>query len=159
MHALPDGWPRISSSIVYDDPKAAIDWLCKAFGFEIRLMVEAGDGKLMHSELVYGEGVLMVGGSGGRPFYKSPRLAGGNTQMLMIYVLEDIEKHRARAVEHGAKIFQELGISDYGDQYWTDRVYGASDPEGHHFWFTQRLKTGDPHWSKVRNKVERSEHE
>lgn len=155
MDALPDGWPRISSSIYYEDPKAAIDWLCKAFGFEVRLLVESGSGELVHSELVYGEGLLMVGGVGARPFFKSPKLVGGNTQSLMVYVREDIEKHFARAKEHGARIFQELNVTDYGEAYWSDRSYGAIDPEGHHFWFNQRLKTGDPNWSKVRNKIDR----
>src|SRR5689334_1929932 len=33
MKPTPPGWPRISSSLYYEDPKAAIEWLCKAFGF------------------------------------------------------------------------------------------------------------------------------
>jgi uncharacterized glyoxalase superfamily protein PhnB len=157
MHAPPDGWPRISSSVFYDDPKAAIEWLCKAFGFEVRLIVESGDGKLVHSELVFGDGLVMVGGTGSLPAFRSPRGAGGNTQALCVYV-DDVEAHRARAVEHGATIFRELAVSDYGDQYWADRTYGAVDPEGHHWWFSERVKTGDPNWGKVRNKIDRADH-
>jgi uncharacterized glyoxalase superfamily protein PhnB len=157
MRPTPDGWPRISSALVYDDPKAAIDWLCRAFGFELRLLVETGDGKVAHSELAYGEGVVMVASAGARPHLRSPRQAGGNTQSLMIYV-DDVEAHCARAVAHGAKLSQELAVSDYGDEYWSDRSYGAVDPEGHHFWFSQRLTTGDPNWSRVRNKVDKSHH-
>ena len=37
MKAPPKGWPRMSASVFYQDPKAAIDWLCRAFGFEVRL--------------------------------------------------------------------------------------------------------------------------
>ena len=29
-----------------------------------------------------------------------------------------------------------------GDDYWTDRSYGALDPEGHLWWFMQRIKGG-----------------
>ena len=39
---------------------------------------------------------------------------------------------------------EEYGITlttDYGENYWTDRSYGARDPEGHMWWFMQRLKT------------------
>jgi uncharacterized glyoxalase superfamily protein PhnB len=154
MHALPDGWPRISSSIYYDDPRAGIDWLCKAFGFEVRLLVESGGGKVAHSEIVYGEGLLMVAGSGSRPFFKSPGQAGGNTQSLMIFV-DDLDAHYARAKAHGAEIFQEPKVSDYGEEYWTDRSYGAIDPGGHHFWFVQRIKTGNPSWGSVRNKIDK----
>jgi uncharacterized glyoxalase superfamily protein PhnB len=28
----------------------------------------------------------------------------------------------------------------YGDDYWADRSYGAVDPEGHMWWFTQRMR-------------------
>ena len=34
MKNTPAGWPRISVSLFYDDALAAIDWLCRAFGFE-----------------------------------------------------------------------------------------------------------------------------
>jgi uncharacterized glyoxalase superfamily protein PhnB len=37
MRPTPAGWPRLSSSIFYQDAAAAIDWLCRAFGFEVRL--------------------------------------------------------------------------------------------------------------------------
>jgi uncharacterized glyoxalase superfamily protein PhnB len=62
MKATPPGWPRISSSLYYDDPRSAIDWLCTAFGFEVRLLVEGEGGSVEHSELVYGDGLVMVGG-------------------------------------------------------------------------------------------------
>ena len=121
MHALPDGWSRISSSLIYDDPKAAIDWLCKAFGFEVRLIVETPDGSVMHSELVYGDGVIMVSGAKSRPFFRSPTAAGGNTQSIMV-IVDDADAHCAQARKHGAEISQELSVSDYGPEYWADRV-------------------------------------
>jgi uncharacterized glyoxalase superfamily protein PhnB len=33
MKPTPSDWPRMSSSIFYQDAAAAIDWLCEAFGF------------------------------------------------------------------------------------------------------------------------------
>lgn len=154
MKPTPDGWPRISSSIFYDEPKRAIEWLCKVFGFEVRLLVETGDGHIAHSELVYGDGLLMVGAADKRDFWRSPRTAGGNTQSLMV-IVDDVEAHCAHSKSHGVELFQELKISDYGPEYWKDRSYGAVDLEGHRWWFTQRLVTGNPEWSKVRNKQER----
>jgi len=154
MKPTPDGWPRISASIFYEDPKRAIEWLCNAFGFEVRLIVETGDGGIAHSELVYGDGLVMVGDASKRGFWTTPRKAGGNTQSLMV-VVDDIEAHYARAKANGATVSQELQVSDYGPEYWTDRVYGANDCEGHHWWFTQRIATGNPEWGKVRNKIAR----
>jgi uncharacterized glyoxalase superfamily protein PhnB len=157
MQPLPNGWPRISSAIVYDDARAAINWLCKAFGFEVRVLVESSSGELVHDELVLGEGVIMVAQSGKRPHFKSPRSVGGNTQTMMVYV-DDVEAHLENARKHGAEIFQEIQETDYGPEYWSDRTYGAIDPGGHYWWFAQRLKTGNPRWSEVRNKIDQSDH-
>jgi uncharacterized glyoxalase superfamily protein PhnB len=33
MKPTPSDWPRLSSSVFYQDAAAAIDWLCDAFGF------------------------------------------------------------------------------------------------------------------------------
>lgn len=138
MRNPPEGWPRISSALFYDDAAAAIDWLGRAFGFEVRLEVRGDEGTIVHSELVFGGGVVMVASS--RPVKKSPRAAGGaNTQCLCVYV-DDIEAHHARALAAGAKVTIEPVTKDYGGDWGVDRGYEAEDPEGHHWWFSQRLR-------------------
>jgi uncharacterized glyoxalase superfamily protein PhnB len=141
----PKDWPRISSSPVYAEAAKAIDWLCKAFGFEVRLKVEADNGKIAHSELVLGNGLIMVGDAEkpGRDWRRTPKQAGGCTQALCVYV-DDVDAHCARARAAGAVIASEPKTTDYGDGYWVDRSYEAIDPEGHHWWFMTRLedKTG-----------------
>jgi uncharacterized glyoxalase superfamily protein PhnB len=122
-----------------------IDWLCEAFGFEVRLKVEGDGGSIVHSELTLADGLIMVGGerSGvGRRFEtdcESPQTAGCNTQSLMVYV-DDVDAHCEHARRAGARIVDEPSVHDYGDDYWADRSYGALDPEGHMWWFTQRLR-------------------
>ncbi|HYV65137.1 MAG TPA: VOC family protein [Myxococcales bacterium] len=140
MKNPPQGWPRISSALFYDDANAAIDWLGRAFGFETRLKVEGSDGGVVHSELVFGGGVVMVATASRKPHWKSPRSVGGaNTQGLFAYV-DDVEAHCARARAAGAKIVTEPKTDDYGAEWWTDRSYEAEDPEGHRWWFAQRLR-------------------
>ena len=147
MNPTPSGWPRFSSAVVYRDAAAAIDWLCEAFGFEIRLKVEGENGRVEHCELEYGGGVIMVAEE--RPqdsrawkrLLRSPRsLDGANTQSLMIYV-DDALAHCARARERGARILEEPAVHDYGKDHWSDRSYCAGDPEGHVWWITQRLRS------------------
>jgi uncharacterized glyoxalase superfamily protein PhnB len=139
MKPTPPGWPRISSAVWYQDPAKAIEWLCNAFGFEVRLKVEADDGSIAHSELVFGEGVIMLGGKK-QDHRQSPRAIGGaNTQSMMVYV-DDVEAHFKRAREAGAKILSEPATSDHGEEYWSDRGYEAEDLDGHHWWFFQRLR-------------------
>lgn len=148
MKNPPAGWPRVSACIYYDDPAAAIDWLCRAFGFEVRVKVEGEGGRIEHSELVFGGGLVMVGGTdradAGREGYQrqhvSPRaLGGGNTQSLAVFV-DDVDAHCARARAAGAEVFREPATDDYGEEFWADRTYGARDPEGHHWWFMQRIR-------------------
>jgi uncharacterized glyoxalase superfamily protein PhnB len=135
----PKDWPRISSALFYENAGAAIDWLCQAFGFEVKLKVEGEDGVIVHSELVMGEGLIMVSGPRA-PYGMSPRsLGGANTQCLMTYVA-DVEAHCTRARAAGAKILVEPKTSDYGEEFWSDRSYEAEDLEGHHWWFAQRLR-------------------
>jgi len=141
----PSGWPRISSSVFYKDPAAAIDWLCRAFGFEVRLKVEGEGGQIEHSELVFGDGLIMVGGEGHnvRPedeHMVSPRSTGGrNTQVLAIFV-DDVDAHCTHARAAGARIFREPETNDYGAEYAMDRTYGAVDPDGHLWFFMQRVR-------------------
>src|SRR5882724_7931943 len=150
MKPTPHGWPRISSAAYYPDAALAIDWLCRAFGFEVKLKVEGEAGRIVHSELVLGGGLVMVGehgghgshGSHGRPHHQAPAAVGGaNTQGMFVYV-DDVETHCARARIAGAAIVSALRVSDYGDDYWADRSYECIDLGGHHWWFAQRLRDG-----------------
>lgn len=143
MKPTPPGWPRMSATLYYEDPRAAIDWLCKAFGFEVQLLVEGDGGSVEHSELVFGGGLVMVGRTGRPdfPFMRAPsEIGGANTQNLFVYV-DDVESHCRRAREAGAVITQELSDHDYGPEYWSDRGYGCRDVGGHHWWFSERVAT------------------
>lgn len=117
MKPVPPGWPRISSGIYYRDAAGMIDWLCKAFGFELRLKVQGDDGSIRHSELTYGEGLVMVGSEQAGPQQRfgtdmlSPLSAGGNTQGLMLYV-DDVDAHCAQARACGARIVAEPELHD-----------------------------------------------
>jgi uncharacterized glyoxalase superfamily protein PhnB len=144
MKNPPANFPRISSAAFYEDPRKAIDFLCKAFGFEVQIKVEGEDGAIHHSELVFGGGLVMVGGtrSMGHPednYRRSPRQAGGNTQTLFVYV-DDVDAHCSRARTAGARIVHEPTDVDYGPDHWSDRNYECEDLEGHHWWFAQRIR-------------------
>jgi uncharacterized glyoxalase superfamily protein PhnB len=146
MNETPVGWPRIAPALYYRDAAGMIDWLCRAFGFELRLKVEGEGGCIEHSELTFDGGLIMVGqeeATGQARFgvrRLSPLSAGGNTQGLMLYV-DDVDAHCAQARSCGATIVDEPQVHDYGDAYWADRSYGTTDPEGHLWWFSQRLRS------------------
>jgi catechol 2,3-dioxygenase-like lactoylglutathione lyase family enzyme len=76
MKPTPKGWPRITAAVFCQDAPRAIDFLCRAFGFEVQVRVDGEDGRVEHSQLAYGDGLVMVGSlrkDGGRPGDLRPR--------------------------------------------------------------------------------------
>ncbi len=142
----PPDWPRISSAVFYEDPAAAIDWLARAFGFVVRLRIEGEGGRIEYSELVFGDGLVMVSDSRKRQEQRnpmpsaSPRAVGGAITQALCVCVDDADAHCAQAREAGARIVDEPTTVDYGEEYWADRSYRAEDPEGHHWWFMQRVR-------------------
>lgn len=152
MKPSPDGWPRLSAALFYADPRAAIAWLERAFGFTTRLVVDGPGGRVLHSELTYGEAVVMVAGAGPdyqpadgpqpwRTAFAAPgQLDGRTTQSIALYI-DDADRHCEHARAHGAEILSEPQDTDYGPDYWCDRNYAARDCDGHVWWFMQRVST------------------
>ena len=124
-------WP----SVVYQDDRAAIEWLAKAFGFETSLIVSDDAGKIVHAEMKF-EGAPITIAREWSDITRSPKSLGGkNTQQVHVQLKGDIEAHYARAKAAGATIVQEPS-----DQFYGDRTYRAMDPEGHLWTFGQTVK-------------------
>jgi uncharacterized glyoxalase superfamily protein PhnB/DNA-binding XRE family transcriptional regulator len=126
-------WPRITPVLCYEDSKTAVAWLADAFGFEVREKITGADGQVLHSELVLGEGVIMVGHVSSSPRWASPKAVGKVTQFLYVFV-EDLDAHYARAKAAGATIATEPETS-YGQ-----RRYRALDIEGHEWCFAVEIE-------------------
>jgi len=143
MKPTPPGWPRIAAALYYEDAAKAIDWLCKAFAFRVRIRIDGPGGSIEHAELEVADSLLMLSSADKkRAWCRSPKsVNGANTQNLMVYV-DDADAHCAQARAAGAQVLMEPSTTDYGEDYWTDRGYECVDPEGHHWWFMQRLRTG-----------------
>ncbi|MFF1414421.1 VOC family protein [Streptomyces sp. NPDC058289] len=117
------GVPSICPTLLYTDAKAAIQLLTEAFGFTQVAAYEGEDGAVAHAELSYGNGMVMLGSKGtGSAFDKVMESAGPTG----VYVLvDDVDAHHRRAVEHGVEILMEPTDQDYGS-----RDYMARDAEG-----------------------------
>ncbi|HEX4197616.1 MAG TPA: VOC family protein [Caulobacteraceae bacterium] len=127
--------PSLSSGVYYQDPKAALEWLEKAFGFELVMVVINEDGTLGHSELRFGDGLIFVGREWDET-HKSPASIGGkNTQALHIQVESGLDALFERAVKAGAKVLREPA-----DQFYGDRSAMVADPEGHVWSLGQTMK-------------------
>ena len=53
--------PNIFPCLFYQDANAAMDWLTRAFGFVKRMAMPGDNGTIVHAEMTFGSGVIMVG--------------------------------------------------------------------------------------------------
>ena len=130
--------PSIIPGMRYRDARAAIDWLCRAFGFEQHLVVPGEGGSIAHAELTYRNGMIMVGSARDDDFgklQKTPAQLGGVTTQSAYVVVPDAKAHHDSAVAAGAKVVRPLseggggGLSysclDLEDHLWN---FGTYDP-------------------------------
>ena len=118
---------NIIPTMRYRDAGAAIDWLCRAFGFERHLVVPGENGTIAHAELVYRGGMIMLGSVHDDPFgrLQKPATKGQPVTQSAYVVVDDADAHYARAKAAGAEIVMDLEDKGYGG-----RGYTCRDPQG-----------------------------
>lgn len=113
----------------YRNAPAAIDWLCRVFGFTRHAVYENPDGSIAHAELALDGGMVMLGSSrdddSGRRF-RSPDQAGDIETRSAYIVVADADAVYARAQAAGAVFLRPIQDMEYGSREFT-----VKDPEGH----------------------------
>jgi uncharacterized glyoxalase superfamily protein PhnB len=112
--------------LAYRDVAEAAAWLCEAFGFEERLRIANH-----RAQLSVGAGAMVVTEAG-------PSAQADPTHSVMVRV-EDVDRHHARAVQHGARVVRPPTDYPYGE-----RQYTVVDPGGHVWTFSQTIADVDP---------------
>jgi len=112
--------------LIYPDVRAAVAWLCTAFGFVERIRI----GESHRSQLRFGDGALIVADV--RNERRPPR-PGEVTHSVVVRV-DDASAHCERAKANGARIIMEPRDFEYGE-----RQYTAEDPAGHQWTFSETL--------------------
>lgn len=117
-------------SLRYQDARAAIAWLERAFGFERHALYDGPEGTVAHAELRLGTGMIMVGSaSNPGPYtqmYAMPEEIGGRVTSPMYLVVSDGAAAWERAKAAGAEVVMELKEMDYGG-----KAFSVRDPEGY----------------------------
>jgi uncharacterized glyoxalase superfamily protein PhnB len=126
----------------YRDAPAAIEWLCRVFGFEKQLVVPNPDGTIAHAQLTFGNGMIMLGSvlesEFGRHMRQPDQIGGAETQSPYV-IVSDTDAVYQRAKQAGAEIVLDIKDEDYGGRGFTCRdlegrlwSFGSYDPwEGH----------------------------
>ena len=126
----------------YRDAPAAIEWLCRVFGFEQHLVVPNESGGVAHAQLNLGGGMIMLGSVADTPFgrhMKQPDEIGGAQTQSAYLVVPNADAVLARALAAGARIAMPIKDEDYGG-----RGFSCFDLEGH-LW---NIGTYDP-WAEA----------
>jgi uncharacterized glyoxalase superfamily protein PhnB len=135
-----DTTATIIPGLRYQDAPKAIDWLCRAFGFERHLVVPGEGNSIAHAQLRFGNGMIMLGSAGKHggayeDVVKPPAQAGGVSTLGLYVIVDDVDAHHARAVAAGAEIVLPVTDQDYGGRDYTCRdlegnvwSFGSYDP-------------------------------
>jgi uncharacterized glyoxalase superfamily protein PhnB len=125
--------------LVYRDVAEAIVWLTRVFSFTEHFRY--GDPPA-GAQLRFGDAWIMI--SSTRPGRSTPAQTGSWTQSLTLFV-EDVDPHFAKTKSEGAKIFEDLHETIYGE-----RQYGVEDLDGHPWLFSTHVRDLSPaEWGAV----------
>ena len=129
----------IAPAIRYRDLATAVEWLCTAFGFELRSVARGQDGCLDYAELSFGSGTLLLGSARDEEAdglaAKSDQV--GSSEIQSCYVLvDDIDALRVKAAQANVNI-----VFDNKADEFTGRSFSCRDLEGH-IWFFGKSTPG-----------------
>lgn len=132
MSAVPKNTrTNIIPCLRYRDAPAAIEWLCNTFGFEKHLVVPGENNTILHAQLSFGNGMLMLSSTErvdseyGKLITQPDAIGGAQTQTAYVVVDDaDVVYEGVRAA--GMDIIMPIKDEDYGGRGFTCR-----DLEGH----------------------------
>ena len=117
--------------LMYADAARAIDFLCRAFGFEEGSRYATPDGKVLHAKVTYGgDEIWLASPTPGSDFGDSP-LALPAVHGQTVCFVDDVDGHMRHAKEAGATI-----VAEPADEHGM-RFYRAMDVEGHRWIFAR----------------------
>jgi uncharacterized glyoxalase superfamily protein PhnB len=125
----------IIPSVRYHDAHAAIDWLVRVFGFTKQAVYDGPDNTVMHAQLTFGGGMLMLGSASKKSAYDhllaDLKETGGRDTVGLCLVVSDDEcvQLYERVKGEGVEIVQELTSPAHGG-----KSFGCRDLERHIWW-------------------------
>ncbi len=134
--SVPGDMAQIVPYLYYEDAGSAIEFMERAFGFEIEHAFRDPDGgQVLTAKVRTGSGVILVGP--GMEGFGTRAVADPDMVSAMIYVfVDDLDAHYARATAEGALVREEPHSHFGGNRQCT-----VSDPGGHRWTFAQPIDT------------------
>lgn len=136
---IPKGFHTITASLVVNNAREAIEFYKTAFGAkERKATMTDPSGKIMHSEIVIGDSIVMVNDEFPEMGARSATAMGGSPASLMIYT-RDANALFDRAVKAGAKV-----VMPVQDMFWGDRYGRVEDPFGFNWQIATHIEDVSP---------------
>lgn len=130
---MPIAGSQIIPSARYKDAHAAIEWLCRVFGFAKQAVYEGPDNSVAHAQLTLGQGMFMLGSDTATGEFADRMIStaetGGRETIGLCVVVENIDGVYARVHEAGTEILSPLTAPEYGG-----KAFACRDLEGHIWW-------------------------
>jgi PhnB protein len=125
--AIPAGFHSATPYLIFDGTASeAIAFYCDAFGAtELPGRLTDPSGRVLDAAIMIGDSVIRVGDEARWRIAKSPRMLGGASSFVHLYVA-DADAVIDRAVALGAK-----PLLPIKDQFYGDRAGSVADPFGH----------------------------
>lgn len=124
----------------YRDAPAAIAWLCDTFGFEKHLVVPGENDTIVHAQLSFGNGMIMLGSAArtdnayGKLMTLPADIGGAQTQTSYV-VVADADAVYQRVKAAGVEVVMDIKDEDHGGRGFTCRdieqhlwSFGTYDP-------------------------------
>lgn len=125
--------PGMVPYLAYEDAAAAMRFLEQAFGFKTSVRYDGEDGQVMHAEMRFAGGAIMIGS--GRDAQRAATGHHDAANRGVYCVVDDVDAHfeaarKAGLEEAGARIVFKPEDTEFGTRRW--RVL---DPEGYEWSF------------------------
>jgi MerR family transcriptional regulator, thiopeptide resistance regulator len=121
--------PTIVPILVYEDIRAAHDFLVEVFGFTSGGIHTDDEGAVVHGEVRLGDDAVWLHLITEEHQLDTPRDSAISHGGLSVLV-PDVDAHFAHSRDGGALIDRPPTVQPYGL-----KEYGARDPENHRWWF------------------------
>ena len=125
VNPVPKGYRTVTPTLNQADASATIAFCKKAFGAKLKAKMAGPGGKIMHSEVLINDSLIMVTDAVREP---------ARVSTLFLYV-PNVDKTIAKAVKAGAKV-----LDPATDMFWGDRFGRVVDPQGNQWSIGSRVE-------------------
>ena len=127
VNYIPKEHHTVTPYIMVEGVESVMNFLTAAFGAEIREVMRAPDGSIMHAQVMVGNSMLMLAGA---------RPPEWPSQPASFYLyLPDCDAAYQRALAAGAQ-----SIMEPADQFYGDRHGGVKDAAGNSWWIATHIE-------------------